>query len=678
MIRNTNSWLISLVASLILTAGTFWLGNFESKKYSLNQHYTYSYYTSAEVKTGDLDGDGIDEFIVATSPDEVNSKIGTIGYYHGNETGINRNVIDNTPGRDRFPNNRKLIIFRHPDGLDHILAFRFKDSLLFLEHQSPKDFQKPQSIHFLDTIRFLNGHENLLITEEIKYDLDGDGIDEILFSLLNGWSIYPRKIYVYYPRFDSIHHSKNFYYPPKIFNIDQLNNKLTIAVGNGSPCNVHDPEITFHDCKPWVTLLNNQLELIDTPISLDSGFDCHSNLFLRKNNIYCFINNPSRTKSFLMRGHSVKTLTDTFVRFQSRITDILIEQKEGLAWYREFGTNNWVIMDSNWSIITSFEYNGFPLSPLFYDLNGDGNLECVMVNPSDKTIDVFSSDGKYQTSHASQISTGSLIRVEVKHEKDQNKFIVSTGNRVYCFSLTENAFYHFRYVNPILLFLGFFAFMELALYLNRKRILKKVALEQEMHRLQLISIKNQVDPHFTLNALNSIDHLYQSGQNHIASKYMTRLSRLVHSTLLSSESINTSLEDEMEFCMNYMEIEKIRDEHFQYQLQMEEGIEHTLILKHLIFTFVENAIKHGLRPSVKKDKLLQIDVRRIRNLLSISISDNGLGSRATTDNGYVSTGKGLKILEQMRHIYFQLYKKEIEIDFQQNNQGTKVKITMNL
>ena len=68
-----------------------------------------------------------------------------------------------------------------------------------------------------------------------------------------------------------------------------------------------------------------------------------------------------------------------------------------------------------------------------------------------------------------------------------------------------------------------------------------------MNRLQMLSIKNQVDPHFTLNALNSIDYMYQNNEKEKAGKFMVKLSRLMHQTLMNSDKVICTLYEELDF-----------------------------------------------------------------------------------------------------------------------------------
>jgi sensor histidine kinase YesM len=74
-------------------------------------------------------------------------------------------------------------------------------------------------------------------------------------------------------------------------------------------------------------------------------------------------------------------------------------------------------------------------------------------------------------------------------------------------------------------------------------------------------------------------------------------------------------------------------------------------------TFAENAIKHGIIPSMDGGKL-KITVDKESDYLRIIIEDNGIG-RVKAAGQSLSTGKGLKLTGEFYDILNQLNKKPI-------------------
>ena len=99
----------------------------------------------------------------------------------------------------------------------------------------------------------------------------------------------------------------------------------------------------------------------------------------------------------------------------------------------------------------------------------------------------------------------------------------------------------------------------------------------------------------------------------------------------------------------------------------------------LIHTFVENSIKHGLRHLEKAGKL-SISISDNFDSSKIIIQDNGVGRRRANEIEFGNTERGLKILDQILDLYFNLmnvkitYNIEDLIDYDKNSLGTEVNI----
>jgi len=103
----------------------------------------------------------------------------------------------------------------------------------------------------------------------------------------------------------------------------------------------------------------------------------------------------------------------------------------------------------------------------------------------------------------------------------------------------------------------------------------------------------------------------------------------------------------------------------------------------LIHTFVENAIKHGLKHRNGGGKL-DISVEKQNRTIEVRIRDNGVGRQKAKEYSKLSTGKGLQILDNMLDLYSELRKTRISYqitDLQTDTgkaDGTLVTITIPL
>jgi tetratricopeptide (TPR) repeat protein len=157
--------------------------------------------------------------------------------------------------------------------------------------------------------------------------------------------------------------------------------------------------------------------------------------------------------------------------------------------------------------------------------------------------------------------------------------------------------------------------------------------EVEMFRLQasglqLKALRAQMNPHFVFNALNSIQNFITSNDGTLAAKYLAQFAHLMRQSLEYSELEIISLEKEIEFLRNYLEInEKLRFENkLYYEINVDEEIEEDIygVPTMIVQPYVENAIEHGLRP--KKDGLVKVDFTlKDENTILCVIEDNGVG-----------------------------------------------------
>jgi LytS/YehU family sensor histidine kinase len=121
------------------------------------------------------------------------------------------------------------------------------------------------------------------------------------------------------------------------------------------------------------------------------------------------------------------------------------------------------------------------------------------------------------------------------------------------------------------------------------------ASEKELIRkAELESLRQQFQPHFLFNSLNSIQSLIQFDQNK-ASEMIQTLADFLRGSISNNENNKRSLEEEIHHLRLYLAIETIR---FEDRLEVEFNIsEHALKIElpsFIIQPLVENSIKHGL------------------------------------------------------------------------------------
>lgn len=178
----------------------------------------------------------------------------------------------------------------------------------------------------------------------------------------------------------------------------------------------------------------------------------------------------------------------------------------------------------------------------------------------------------------------------------------------------------------------------------RKRnqlLLEKVELEKNLNSSILTSIKAQMNPHFFYNALNTIQSYIFADDKKNASTYLSKFSKLTRLILEMSEKETILLAEEIQSLQLYLDIEKARfNNKLNFTIHVSEDLDLEMIKipPMLIQPYVENAIKHGLMH--KKDNCeLLIDFKKIADILTVTVDDNGIGR---TKSGELNQIKGNK------------------------------------
>lgn len=124
------------------------------------------------------------------------------------------------------------------------------------------------------------------------------------------------------------------------------------------------------------------------------------------------------------------------------------------------------------------------------------------------------------------------------------------------------------------------------------------ALQTQLAQAELLALKMQLHPHFLFNSLNTISATLHVDKE-AADKMITKLGDFLRLTLEHADRAMVLLEEEIDFCRRYLEIEKHRfedqlDVTFNVSSEAEKAEVPYLILQPL----VENAIKHGVSQSL--------------------------------------------------------------------------------
>jgi two-component system LytT family sensor kinase len=164
--------------------------------------------------------------------------------------------------------------------------------------------------------------------------------------------------------------------------------------------------------------------------------------------------------------------------------------------------------------------------------------------------------------------------------------------------------------------------------------------EQQLKEEKLIfqneTLKNQVNPHFLFNSLNTLSSLI-SGQPEIAEEFIHRLSSIYRYILEYSSRDRVPLDAELAFIRDYFYLHKIRDDgKIQLEINVNKN-ENYEILPVSLQILVENAVKHN-KTTRENPLIITIDIEN--NYVVVKNNLQKMGAQLK------STGIGLRNLGQ--------------------------------
>ena len=145
-------------------------------------------------------------------------------------------------------------------------------------------------------------------------------------------------------------------------------------------------------------------------------------------------------------------------------------------------------------------------------------------------------------------------------------------------------------------------------------------LEKEQLETELRFLRAQISPHFFFNTLNNIYSLSLE-KSEQTPETIIKLSDLMRYVLYETKENEQSLQKEIVFIKNYLDLEKIRySENLQLEFEVIGNPKGKKIAPMLLIHFIENAFKHGANKNIGAVKIsiqLEIDEKflcfRIRN-----------------------------------------------------------------
>jgi len=112
-------------------------------------------------------------------------------------------------------------------------------------------------------------------------------------------------------------------------------------------------------------------------------------------------------------------------------------------------------------------------------------------------------------------------------------------------------------------------------------------------RSELDFLKSQINPHFLFNMINNANILVDEDPK-MASRILDKLDDMLQYQFNDSTQDKVLVKADIAFLSDFLELEKVRRDHFEYTVGIAGNIEDVEVPPLLFIPFVENAVKHNL------------------------------------------------------------------------------------
>ncbi|XZF14903.1 sensor histidine kinase [Chitinophagaceae bacterium MMS25-I14] len=185
----------------------------------------------------------------------------------------------------------------------------------------------------------------------------------------------------------------------------------------------------------------------------------------------------------------------------------------------------------------------------------------------------------------------------------------------------------FRFLTALLIIALLGGTSLLIIHRIKQRNEHKMNQQLALYELESQSLLAQLKPHFLFNVLTPLQHYFIKGDKMGGLDYVDNLSALMRSLLDEIRDKYATLEQEIVFIENYLNIQQKRYDYcFKYTIAIEDDVpvRTVLIPTLLVQPLVENAIEHGISKD-RTDGQITIYITGKLNFITITVTDNGGG-----------------------------------------------------
>jgi anti-sigma regulatory factor (Ser/Thr protein kinase) len=242
------------------------------------------------------------------------------------------------------------------------------------------------------------------------------------------------------------------------------------------------------------------------------------------------------------------------------------------------------------------------------------------------------------------INNKSLVsELELKYEKAKNeKTIVEINHES---ALKSNRIQTLIFIITI----AVLVLITLIVIYRQKSIKNKQLILEAEQRLN----RSRINPHFFFNALSSLQGIAvkENDGKKIATN-LYKFSNLMRKTLESSFNDYITIEQELEFINQYIELQQLKSGNtFDFDVIIGHNIdaENIYIPSMIIQPFLENAIEHGFS-KINYRGILTLEVAINQNNLEVVVKDNGVGIQNVENKNEQHISRAIQITKDRLYL----------------------------
>jgi hypothetical protein len=666
---NRNTFLFSVLTHPFFIGGLIWAGIYFAFKPNVEK-YQVKHIEDFDGRLSDnffydLDGDKLSERIRIDSKDTVQTKV--LVYK-------DMRIVDQYNLHYRVTEGDYLAVFDYDrDDLMELAIFTQNEDSIFLNILNP--FLEDPMIR-ADRFIDLEGENEFSVKNTVLIPIDawGEGKKDFYFAINTGHTKRPRNLYRYNIDLDSLVKSPKSGTPVGLYGwIDFDGDSVNEIYITGRATGNFPSEYPYSDQFSWLMVYNRDLDFLFPPIKIGQypsqlwaqPINSKDSTFLAV--FYEYMGTGQDTSALFLinkEGSVVRERKLTNSEYHENSMSVVFSEPGGDIFLLNSQSGRIRIFNHRLERSDELWIPGNSKNPIILsmDLNSD-NVRDLFLFSGDHKLVVTSSDFREFTVYPYPYGQINPVISRIYRKDQQNLLYLQFKDYGQIIKIQQNPLYYLEVPLLILAWVGI-SFLIFGMYqIQRYRTNRTREQEKRIITLQMRAIKNQLDPHFTFNIINAMGGLYLSDINkEISYEIFVKYAKLLRQTLVSSQQISISLKEELEMVGSYLDIENLRKDYgFEYKLDIDNTVDmETKIPRMLIFTFVENAIKHGIRSNDNQESFIHININKEKKGMKITIENSGPGLNTYAGKSN-STGMGLNILNEIAELYEKLEGRIISI-----------------